>query len=282
MPITVRSLLESDIRAANAILSSAFQRDESWNRELSLFRSLQPDGIFLACQGSLPAGMVGTILYPDYAYVGLMGVHRDFQRQGIGMALMQHVLARMHEQGVPVVRLDASPFGQPLYEKLGFIPFEEVFVLQRQRREVDHLPPPEVQSLTPQNLDLMSASDTQAFGTNRMRLLQALLGTYPGRAWMLPGERGWAGGYLFAQEKRIGPWVMFNGADPAPLLQAALAVPFPGAVSVIVPAENPGTIALLQRDGFAIVRANRHMAYGANAPAGRRRLIFGQTSLSMG
>lgn len=282
MTISIRILSDADLEAADVILSSAFHRAESWLPELRLFRCLEPDGVFLACMDENPAGMVATILYSDYAHVGLMGVHRDFQRQGVGIALMQYVLDRMHQQQVPVVRLDASRSGQPLYESLGFVPFDEVYVLQRQKQLREYHVPPGLQIVTAQTLDLLTDSDTEAFGADRSRLLQTLLKTYPGRAFMQRDKQGYVDGYLFVQEKRIGPWVMPGNADPEPLLQAALSLPFPGVVSVVVPAENPGAVALLRKHGFKIVRVNRHMACGASAPAGLRHLIFGQTSLSMG
>src|SRR5439155_19059347 len=42
--------------------------------------------------------------------------------RGIGKALVHHALDFLDRQGVQSVRLDATPLGQPLYEKLGFMP----------------------------------------------------------------------------------------------------------------------------------------------------------------
>jgi ribosomal protein S18 acetylase RimI-like enzyme len=282
MSLSIRTLLDADLQTADIILSSAFQRSESWIRDLGLFRKLQPDGIFLASQDDFPAGMVATIIYSNYAYVGLMGIHQEFQRQGVGLVLMQHVLTFMQQKRVPVVRLDASPCGQPLYEKLGFVPLEEVFVLQQQKRDMDYQRPSGLQILTLQDLDLLTASDHQAFGADRGRLLQALLESYPGRAFTQQNKQGNVGGYLFVQEKRIGPWVMTGHMEAEPLLQAALSLPFPGPASVVVPAENPAAVTLLKRHGFGIVRVNRHMAYGSDLPAGQRQRVFAQASLSLG
>jgi predicted N-acetyltransferase YhbS len=282
MAVSIRILSKADFESADAILGSAFQRSESWVRDLSLFYRLQPDGVFLACQDNIPVGMVATIIYSNYAYVGLMGTHQNFQRQGVGLALMQHVLIFMQQKHAPVVRLDASPYGQPLYEKLGFVPLEEVYVLQQQKRDLDYQRPSGLQVLTLQDLDLLTASDHQAFGADRGRLLQALLESFPGRAFTQQDKQGNVGGYLFVQEKRIGPWVMTGHMEAEPLLQAALSLPFPGPVSVVVPAENPAAVTLLKRHGFRIVRVNRHMVYGSDHPAGQRQRIFAQISLSLG
>lgn len=282
MTISIRNLSDADLETADAILRSAFQREESWLTELRLFRRLQPDGLFLASMHGIPAGMVATIVYSNYAYVGLMGIHQDFQRQGLGLALMDHVLAWTSKQHVPLVKLDASKAGQSLYEKLGFVPLDEVYVCQRQAGQLIGQRPNGIRPITPQSLDLIAASDAQAFGADRSRLLRALLETFPERAFILKGERGQIYGYLFAQAKRIGPWVMNESGDTEPLLLAALSLPFNGKVSVVTPANNADAVSLLQRYGFQINRVNRHMAYGPGANIGQREKVYGQTSLSFG
>ena len=282
MAISIRTFSDADLEAADGILSSAFQRAESWQPELRLFQRLQPDGIFLASRDGMPSGMVASIIYSDYAYVGLMGIHQDFQRQGLGLALMEHLLAWMEEQKVPLVKLDASSAGQPLYEKLGFIPLDEVYVFQQRADLLDCQHPRGIHLITTQVLDLVAASDIQAFGADRRRLLQALLEAYPMRAFRTMNEQGQVSGYLIAQAKRIGPWIMNESTDAERLLLAALSLPFDGKVSVITPANNREAVSLLKRYGFQIVRVNRHMAYGPGAFNGQREKVYGQTSLSFG
>jgi ribosomal protein S18 acetylase RimI-like enzyme len=282
MTISIRILSEDDLEAADGILSSAFQRAESWQPELRLFQLLQPDGIFLACRDGIPAGMVASIIYSNYAYVGLMGIHRNFQRQGLGNAMMEHLLAWLEEQKIPLVKLDASPAGQPLYEKLGFVPLDEVYVFQRRGGLRDRPHPPGIHLITARYLDLVAVSDTQAFGADRRQLLRALLEMYPLRALETINDQGQVSGYLVAQTKRIGPWVMNESSDAERLLLAALSLPFRETVSVITPANNAEAVLLLQQYGFQIVRANRHMAYGRGVLNGQREKIYGQTSLSFG
>lgn len=282
MSITIRSLTEGDLKAADAILRTAFQRSESFVNDLRLFQTLQPGGIFLAYQNEMPAGIVASIIYSNYAYVGLMGVHLEFQRQGVGLALMQHLLAWLDQQGVHQVVLDASPFGQPLYAKLDFVALDEVYVLQRRAGLPSLSHPNEVKALTLQNLDLITATDKQAFGADRGRLLQALVQINSDRAFLLPNAHNGIAGYLISQEKRIGPWVMQNQENAEPLLRAALAKPFHHPVSVVVPSENMDAVKLLQVYGFEIVRVNRHMVRGSFAVVRDRLKIFAQTSLSFG
>jgi ribosomal protein S18 acetylase RimI-like enzyme len=282
MSIKIRTLLDTDLENAEEILRSAFRRSHGWRADLLLYRKTQPEGYFLAEQDGNPVGMVGAIIYSTFAYVGLMAVHTEYQRKGIGLALMQHVLAWLDEQQVPFVLLDASPSGQPLYEKLGFTAYEKVEIFQRDSALPACPCPPRVKLLSISDLDLITAPDEKAFGADRSKVLRLLLETYPGRAFLLPDGSGQVNGYLFAQENRIGPWVMQDGREAEELLQAALSLPFPGPISVAVPGENEGAVSLLQRYGFIPGRVNRHMGRGSGAPTDQREKVFGQASLSLG
>ncbi len=281
MPISIQPLSDSDLDAANTILQAAFQRSDNWIPDLQMCRSLQPDGYFLASKNGMPVGMVGAIIYSDYAYVGLMAVHPASQNQGIGRALMEYLLAWLERRGVPLVKLDASPAGQPLYEKLGFMAVDQVMIFQW----LDHHPisgqSPQVYPLSPDVLDDLAESDTQAFGTDRTRLLRALLDIYPDRAFLLQ-EKGQINGHLIAQRTRIGPWVMQDVDVAGPLLQAALSLSYDRPPVVAVPGENWEAIALVRQYGFELVRTNMHMARGSDKQRGERYRIFGQTSLFLG
>lgn len=282
MAVSIQTFADTDLEISDSILQSAFQRSESWRSDLQLFRQLQPDGIFLAHQQGIPAGMVAAILYSRCAYVGLMGVRQEFQKQGAGSTLMRHLLAWLDQQGVQQVLLDASPMGQPLYEKFDFVAGNYVYVLQR-RNDLPTLQRPiEARFITPQDLDLVTAIDAQVFGADRSKLLQALIKIYPERAFVIRGDYGRIGGYLIAQEKRIGPWVMEDPEKGELLLRAALSLPFRVPVSAVVPGENPEAIALLQRHRFETRRVNRHMMRGLIEPAGRREKVYTQASLSLG
>ena len=149
MPISILPLKDADLESAADILTSAFQRSGNWANELRLYHEVQPDGYFGAYHEGVLVGMVGSTIYSTFAYVGMMGVHQQFQRHGIGLALMQHLLKWLDEKNIPQVQLDASEAGQPMYEKLGFVAQEQVFVLQRQAgmsifefpRQVESNPP---------------------------------------------------------------------------------------------------------------------------------------------
>jgi GNAT superfamily N-acetyltransferase len=59
--------------------------------------------------------------------LGLLCVHRDAQRKGVGAALVQWGLDRSREERLPAY-LEASPAGFPLYQKLGFNKIDTMIV----------------------------------------------------------------------------------------------------------------------------------------------------------
>ncbi len=282
MSLSIRLLQEADLENADAIVQAAFKSSESRLIDLYMYRKIQPDGWFLASQNGTPVGMVGTTDYAAFAYVGMMAVHPQAQRRGVGLALMRHLLAWLDKQCMPFILLDASPAGQPLYEKLGFVAYNPVYVFQRRGGLTYHDRPPDVQVVSVRDLEELVKYDADVFGAARGKVLHVLLTTFPERAFMLRGKDGQITGYVIAQESRIGPWVMQRSHDAETLLRAALSLPYTGTVSVVVPEVNREAVELLKRYGFETARVNRHMGRGSSAPPRQLRRICGQTSLALG
>ena len=194
----------------------------------ALYHGVQPDGYFGAYQDGTLVGMVGSTIYSTFAYIGMMGVHQKFQRRGIGFALMQHLLKWLDEKNIPQVQLDASEAGQPMYEKLGFVAQERVLMLQRQAGLPILELPRQVEIIHHSDLATLAETDAKIFGADRSRVFSALLQAYPERAFFSHDAHGRMTGYLFMQERRIGPWVMLEPDDEEALLHAALSLDFAG------------------------------------------------------
>jgi ribosomal protein S18 acetylase RimI-like enzyme len=249
--------------------------------ELRLYRQIQPDGWFVVTREDLPIGIVGATNCGAFAHVGFMAVHPQAQRQGVGLALMQFQLARL-EQQVPLVMLDSSAAGRPLYDSLGFTAYDETLMFQCQHISALQDRPAHNRSISTRELDELVEEDTRVFGADRRKVLQTLLEFFPKGAFLQRDAHGKIMGYLFTQKNRIGPWVMLQEGQAEGLLLAALRRLHEGPVSVTVPAANQEAITLLQRYGFERVRTNRHMGRGVGGPPGERQKVFSQTSLAIG
>ncbi len=282
MPVTIRLLCDADLESADRILKAAFGGLESRIQDLRFYREIQPDGWFLALQAKTPVGMVGTTNYGAFCYVGLMAVHPNAQRLGIGLALMRHLLKWVDNLGSPFVLLDASQAGEALYKKLGFVAYDQTYVFQRGENMPSYNRASDVRPISDSDLDELAKWDSNFFGAERRKVLVSLLTRFPERSFMLRDEASRVCGYLFAQKNRIGPWVVQYPGDSERLLQAALSLPYDGPVSVVVPETNQDAVELLSRYGFERVRANRRMARGSIAPPDQREKIYAQTSLAIG
>ena len=94
------------------------QTDNDWKR---IFH-YQPDGCFvIECEGEAAGTATTTCYGNDLAWIGMVLVDPRFRRRGLATALMEHCLQFLEkEKGIACVRLDATPEGQTVYEKLGF------------------------------------------------------------------------------------------------------------------------------------------------------------------
>lgn len=115
--INLRSMTEEDLAAASG-LSKVLgwpHRLEDWEFMLRLGHGLV---------ATLESGeIIGTILWwsfgERYATMGLIIVNGAWQGHGIGTSLLTTVRRLLPGRSIS---LNATPAGQPLYEKLGFVP----------------------------------------------------------------------------------------------------------------------------------------------------------------
>src|SRR5215210_6941100 len=109
MTISVRSITEADLDAADVVLEAAYGPSGGRRKErMRRYLSLQPDGWLLALLDDVVVGTVGAMDYGPFAYIGLMAVHPSAQRQGIGLMLMQRLLAWLDARRCPFSLLDAT------------------------------------------------------------------------------------------------------------------------------------------------------------------------------
>ena len=281
MPTELRALLPADVEAADAVLRAAYGGGSRRDR-LERYLALQPDGWLLAEAEGEVAGVAGTMHYGPLAYIGLVGVSPAFRRRGIALALMQRLLAWLAERGDPVVVLEASPSGAPLYEQLGFVDDGHTISFEFEGPPRQHPPAPGVQPLARADLPEIAAFDAPIFGAARQPVFELLLREEPARAFVLRDDAGACAGFLFAQSDKLGPWAAATPAAAEALLTSALALRYTAGPYVLAPATNPHIAPLLARHGFVAVRALRHMHRGGARSPGRAELLYGRASFAIG
>src|SRR5262245_62056873 len=112
------------MRAGDVSLGMRLKQQAGWNQvpaDWRRFRALEPEGCFVAELDGVPVGTTTTCLFGPVAWVAMVLVDEAVRGRGVGTALMTHALQFLDDCGVRSVRLDATPLGRPLYEKLGFV-----------------------------------------------------------------------------------------------------------------------------------------------------------------
>ncbi len=119
--INVRPFTGDDVAAALQLCRAAGwnQLTDDWTRMVDY----QPHGCFVA---DIQGRLVGTVTTTSYGkqlgWIGMMLVDPEFRRRGIATLLMNAALQYLRDCGVGCIKLDATPAGQPVYERLGFRP----------------------------------------------------------------------------------------------------------------------------------------------------------------
>ncbi len=118
----LRSLTPTDLPQLKELVEQAGwnQTDADLTRFVTMagqdFIVAEVDGRVVGTTAALPLSEK-----KDVAWIAMVLVDEAARGQGIGRAMMQEAIRRLDAAGVPSIRLDATPLGQPLYEKLGFV-----------------------------------------------------------------------------------------------------------------------------------------------------------------
>ncbi len=118
-----RTLSERDLDEIVAIEKASFSNP--WTRQMYLRELQNPDVSFLyvlRLQGAI-AAFCSFWLVLDEIHINNLAVRPDFQGQGLGTALLQHVLEAGATRGAERATLEVRRSNAParrLYERLGF------------------------------------------------------------------------------------------------------------------------------------------------------------------
>jgi GNAT superfamily N-acetyltransferase len=195
----------------------ALALDRGWSPESAKWTLLLAASEVFGVDAPDGRGLAGSVTLtrwgPDLAAVGMMLVASRYGRQGLGRALMEHLLRAAGPDAT--VTLFATDMGRPLYEQLGFRPVRRnvSFVgrflrpgarpgpggpglsrdnsKKRGARALGPLPgqPGTVRPATEADLPAIFALDRAAFGADRGRILTRL----PGFAGHIAVHRGGQG-----------------------------------------------------------------------------------------
>lgn len=276
MTIRFRTMTAADVAGGMALKYALGwnQTEADWHR----FLALEPDGSFVADSGGRIVGTVTTIVFDDrIGWIGMMLVDPDFRRQGIGESLMRMALNRLSDRRVATVGLDATPMGQPLYERLGFVATARLhrWSLERNVKEIESRSVSETTRADVRLSDLRAIcdQDREAFGADRSRLIQSFVCELSDQIVVHPPIQARVHAWVIVRSgavaDHLGAWMADSAADAEAVLDAALAVAAQPRVFADVCADHPWAGKLLSGRGFGIARDLTRMYLGTGeVPSG--------------
>lgn len=137
---------------------------------------LDPEGSFVARIEGAEAGIITTVKYGTYGFLGNLIVQEQHRKEGVGERLMRHAIAYLLSQKVRSIELDGVMAAVSLYRRLGF---RDKYLSIRLFRPAD-----ENGEITPVKQKQGAASafalDKRLTGIVRRHLLEGMLEDNPG------------------------------------------------------------------------------------------------------
>ena len=247
------------------------QTEADWDR----FLGVSPQGCFVAEVDGQVCGTVTTVSFERrFAWIGMVLVDPQCRGRGIGTSLLERAIEHLDDCNVQTMKLDATPQGKPLYNKLGFI---EEYEIERWTR---HRPADEAskgvgvlaESLSPALLKSILEADRDIFGADRSFLLMSLHRDAPdftATIWNDNVPEGYTFGRRGLFADHLGPWMAKDAASARHLLETFLARSARKTLIVDCLQSNCVASNLLKAFGFTYSRSLTRMYRGPNNHPGR-------------
>ncbi len=259
--IQIRPMTRRDVP-----LGIRLTRQAGWNQTHSDWRRflhLEPAGCLVALWDGHPAGTAVTSVFDSVAWIAMILVDQRLRGRGIGTRLVEQAIVYLDGRRVASIRLDATPLGRPIYEKLGFSPQYEL----RRWEGVARGAPchPRVAPIAPGELPAVIELDRKITGTHRPNLLEYLDRHNPARTRVFR-DGGRVVGYATCREGaravQIGPAAALE-PDAGRALADAVSQPSAGRlVFVDIPCDNGPASRWAEDQGFTVQRHFTRMGRG--------------------
>ena len=197
---------------------------EGWNQTEKDWRLLLENSLntcLVAEHHNKVAGTATALSHSNkVAWIGMVLVNKDFRGQRAGKMLMTHLLDKLGQ--FKSVKLDATPAGEPVYTKLGFV--SEYIIYRMTNPSLKELSCDQsdqgIKPIQSEHLCEIIKFDKQIFGVDRTYLLEALFRNFPGKAFMFESNNEFCCYVLGMDGFRfnyIGPLFAFS-SDEAKIL----------------------------------------------------------------
>lgn len=248
----------------------ALTREAGWNQNAADWRTMLElgEGFGIRIGDRLVATAI-ALPYEDFGWISMVLTAKDHRGRGFAGRLLERCIKSLEAHGL-VPALDATPAGQPIYEKLGFRP---IYGFKRYALDqaADVPPPPwgvAVRRVQANDLAEIAAYDLPIFGADRSALIAHLFQRRPQQAWIARGG-GQVIGYCLGRDGhnalQIGPAVADHAVVALGLVARAVE-DVEGRVYVDCPDSQVPMVGWLGSHGAQAERPLTRMVKGRNTP----------------
>jgi predicted GNAT family N-acyltransferase len=276
LPIVLRTIQPEDISNCK-LLSDA----EGWNQTEKDWKLLAGNEQNVCLLAEIEHKIIATATAMNYsgevAWIGMVLVENSYRGKGIGKMILSNLLNEL--RSFKSVKLDATPAGQPLYEKLGF---KNEYLIHRMTTLSMKNAQPFLSGITPKpvltsDIEEVVAFDTSVFGTERTFLMKSLINENPENSWCIK-RNGRINAFALGRQGRkyhqIGP-VFANSLIEAVILISQTLLKLAGKPLMLdVPAEKVELINWLNSIGFVRQRDFVRMFLNENLCQGKPEYQF--------
>ena len=262
-----RQMTVEDIPAGMDLVRAAGwnQTEADWKRFLDANR----EGCFVAESEGRVSGTVTTIIYGrQLAWIGMVLVKPSQRGRGIGTELVRLAVKHLDSRGLLTIKLDATPQGARVYERLGFKPEHEIerWVLIRPS-SASPRSRAKGQSADGPNLETLFERDLDVFGAHRNALLRSLHREAPEFTSATLKQRelkGYTFGRRGLRADQLGPWVADDPNTARELLGRFLSRSSRESIVADCFKSHPFAPGLLGSAGFQFSRSLTRMVRGTS------------------
>ena len=259
----IRVMTAADLPAAMDI-----KQQEGWNQTINDWKLLLEDSPGLCLVALHQDQVVATVAAIGYeqklAWIGMMLVQKAYRGLGLAKMLMKGILEKIEDY--PIIKLDATPAGFPVYKKMGFEPEYTIYRMVRGPQPLSIKAGGQARTIEERSLPGIIDFDRQIYGVKRQHLLGYLYQQSPDAAMVIGREEsphGFILGRPGTNYYQLGP-LMAESTDIAIDLLSSALQRLDQPVVVDVLQEKTELINWLHGQGFSVQRELIRMYYKTN------------------
>lgn len=265
----LRALTPDDLPDLMALVKEAGwnQTPGDWKMMLALGNGrglADPAGRIMASALTLPHGR-------NLGWIGMVLVAGKWRKRGYATRLLEDCITELREAG-RVAGLDATPAGQPVYERLGFKGHQRISRWRRPAATPNSKLVARAQPIGKDDLARIAALDSDIFGAPRPGLIEDLCARTTPMGWVAD-ESGFLLHRMGLKARQIGPLCASDRATAERLLDTALAQ-FDDELIIDACDVHTGFDELLQARNFVFERPFTRMYLGTPVPFGDPGRLF--------